>query len=196
MPDPLSAWIRDRYGGKRAFLRYCTTRAGALTGRYGEYLDLDYGRVERLVFVCKGNICRSPYAEARARAMGHPSVSAGIEATPGSPADAVASRIAARRGLDLGHHCASRFDMALLQPSDLLLAFEPVHLAALLGKRQRIACQVTLLGLFGRAPYPYIHDPHGCPEAYFSSCFDRLDVALDALFRRLPPIGNTRRKCR
>jgi protein-tyrosine phosphatase len=162
---------------------------------YRECRDLDYRRVERLVFVCKGNICRSPYAEVRARSMGYCSASAGIEAASGSPANAVASRVAAARGVDLQPHRAQRFDTALLRANDLLLGFEPAHLPVLVRSRGTTPCQVTLLGLFGGTSNPYIHDPHGCPEAYFSICFDRLDASLDALFTKLPPRDLAIRGC-
>jgi protein-tyrosine phosphatase len=185
MSDPLSVWIRDRYGGKRALLRLCTTRSAAFGGRYGKYLDLDYGRVERLVFVCKGNICRSPYAEVRARAMGGDSVSAGLDAQTGSPANPVATRVAATVHVDLREHRAQRLDQVRLRRNDLLIAFEPAHLPALAEAQQTMHCQVTLLGLFGGVPSPYIHDPYGCSERYFSVCFRRLDGLLEGLFSRL-----------
>jgi Low molecular weight phosphotyrosine protein phosphatase len=59
---------------------------------------------ERVVFVCTGNICRSPYAEAAARAHGINAVSCGTHTRTGLPADPVAIREAALRGRDMTAH--------------------------------------------------------------------------------------------
>lgn len=62
-----------------------------------------------ILFVCIGNICRSPYAEALFRQeIGDGVVveSAGLFASSGLPADAGMSEIAQKNGLDLSRHRA------------------------------------------------------------------------------------------
>lgn len=186
MYGPVAVWLRDAYGGKNAFVRYWATRTKILYGGYRPLRDVDFLRVDRLVFVCKGNICRSPYAEARARGMGYKTISAGLDAAPGTAADPVATRVAMSRGVDLSKHLATHFDVLALQRGDLVIAFEPSHAAYLLKTRQRSPYQVTLVGLFAPFPFAYVHDPFGLAETYFSACFQRIDAALSVLSTRLP----------
>jgi len=63
-----------------------------------------------VVFICYGNICRSPYAAARLRHMLATSGVTGVEVdsagfvAPGRPADRQAAAIARERGTELGAH--------------------------------------------------------------------------------------------
>ena len=62
----MSDWICRNYGRKQGLLRSLYHSLMDRTGQYTRLGIVDWGRVERLVFVCQGNICRSAYAEARA----------------------------------------------------------------------------------------------------------------------------------
>lgn len=63
-----------------------------------------------VVFVCTGNTCRSPLAEALWRALEPriPAVSCGVGAWPGSPAAEAAQAVADEYGVSLGEHRARR----------------------------------------------------------------------------------------
>ncbi|MEO7367810.1 MAG: hypothetical protein ABIZ36_07625, partial [Gemmatimonadaceae bacterium] len=70
-------------------------------------------RVMRLLFVCTGNTCRSPLAEAIARRLADERGiydvtvgSAGTSAWPDAPASDGALLVAMEHGLDLGDHRA------------------------------------------------------------------------------------------
>lgn len=78
-----------------------------------------------ILFVCIGNICRSPYAEALLReALGDGVVveSAGIFASPGLPADDGMIEVAAANGLDLTSHRARHVRDLDLESYDLIVA--------------------------------------------------------------------------
>src|SRR5262245_51985599 len=90
----IAGWLRATYGSKKGYLIYWPTRGKLAIVGYEHFADIDWARVQRLVFVCKGNICRSPYAESKATTMGVTATSAGIEAASQRDADLVAIRVA------------------------------------------------------------------------------------------------------
>jgi protein-tyrosine phosphatase len=82
-----------------------------------------------ILFVCRGNTCRSPLAEALARklcrSLDFQFASAGMAPSPpGGPASAGALTAAAAHGLDLSHHTARLADAALLATATHILALD------------------------------------------------------------------------
>ena len=75
----INAWIRNNYGSKRGFLRTWKYKTIYQLGGFREYRNIDWDAIERLVFVSKGNICRSAYAEAVARSLDIKAVSCGVQ---------------------------------------------------------------------------------------------------------------------
>ena len=126
---PLWGWdpagVRSSFGTYRGLIRLALAWLENLTGRYRRFKQIRWGRVARIVFVCHGNICRSPYAEGRAVSLGLPAASFGLSAGSGAPADPSACRIAAARGIELVRHCARDAADFELQTGDLLVAMEP-----------------------------------------------------------------------
>ena len=178
-------WLADGYGGKRAFLKYLAARAETALGRHASLPGNVLSRAERVVFVCKGNICRSPFAEHLARAWGIRAGSAGLDADAGRPADPRALEAARRHGIDLGAHRSRALRQLELGPADVVVAFEPDH-AVRLRSVLPAPGRVTLLGLYASVPCAYLHDPYGLSEQYFASCFRRIEDALRGLQARLP----------
>lgn len=88
-----------------------------------------------VTFVCWGNICRSPMGAQVAQAWADRAGlqiradSAGISAEElGNPIDRRAAKVLARHGYPVGNHRAKQVDQRLVNDSDLVLAFEPLHL--------------------------------------------------------------------
>lgn len=169
MLKALEQRINHRYGSKRGFVRYCMHRGLDLAGRYRKYRQIDWGRVERLVFVCSGNICRSPLAERVALDAGYNATSFGLHCTPGRPADPRVVELARERGFDLSGHRTRLLKDAQLSATDLLVGMEPVHLVEAT-EFCGSSAQQTLLGLWGRARLSYIYDPYNSTEEYFARC--------------------------
>ena len=86
----------------------------------------------RLLFVCTGNTCRSPTAEALARAEARrrglevACRSAGVAASGGG-ASAGAVRAAEKAGLDLSEHTSKQLDPGLVEWADLVLCMGESH---------------------------------------------------------------------
>jgi len=181
--------IHDKYGGKRAWLR---THAYHLMDRFcllpSGPNKTQLSELKRLVFVCQGNICRSPYGEARARQLGISSASFGLNADTGKRANHSAARIAKQRGLILDDHSTIHISQFLFNTGDLVLTFEPQQMKELLspGVLPESVAAVDLLGRWCIPSFPYIHDPYGLNDAYFNICFDRIDQSLVRLAPFVP----------
>jgi protein-tyrosine phosphatase len=180
--------VHEKYGGKRAWLRTHAYRLmdglRLLPSGSAEYQLWEF---KRLVFACQGNICRSPYGEARARQLGISSASFGLDADNGKEANLAAASVARQRGLILDFHRATHFSKFPFEAGDLILAFEPQQLAQLISSG--ILPEFTAADLLGRwcsPAFPYLHDPYGLDDAYFNSCFNRIDQALARLAPLVP----------
>lgn len=88
-----------------------------------------------VLFVCTGNTCRSPLAEAIARKVSAErglsdidASSAGTSAWEGASASDGALLVGLERGLDLNAHRSRQLDRELVADADLILAMGPHHL--------------------------------------------------------------------
>jgi protein-tyrosine phosphatase len=172
--------IQARYGRRMGCVRYHVARTLDRVGMFKALRRIRWDHVERLVFVCHGNICRSAYADARARLAGLRSASFGLAARDGDCANAVAHARAAARGVDLSAHRATSASGALIRAGDLLIAMEPGHLRPL---AQVATAPTTLLGLWATPPRPHLEDPYGLSLEYFDTCFDVIDSAVEHIGR-------------
>ncbi len=147
--------------------------------------------IRRVLLVCHGNLCRSPYAAARlaVRLPEHEVRSSGLAARGGEPADADALRAAARAGVSLDAHRTRPFKAEDAAWADLLLVMEGHHVARLLRKAPEAEAQTRLLGHFLEAPPYHLEDPWGEPDAVFDSVFARIDQAVAALAARIEAAG-------
>lgn len=146
--------------------------------RYGA---VDWSRVRRLHFVCKGNICRSAFGDALARSHGLTASSSGVHAGAHGPADPVAARIAAARGIALDDHRTTPFRNADIDAGDLLVAMEPWQARAISARAAAAGAQVTLLGLWAPLPDALVDDPYGRDDDEFHRCFAIIEVALERM---------------
>jgi protein-tyrosine phosphatase len=170
--------VARHYGRKSGWIRHHAFLIMYLFGKYGQFARIQWGQVKRLVFVCKGNICRSPYGEARAREFGVPAISCGLQADKGSPADQVALVVSSQRALDLSLHRSRAVTDVPVLPGDLFVAMEPWQGKRLRRLRVSLDVQVTLLGLWHSRPRPHIEDPYGLDDQYFETCFTIMDDAI------------------
>ncbi len=171
------------YGSKRGFLELMVANTIMLCGGYGGLRSIDFSRVSRVVFICKGNICRSAYAEAWAKRLDISAVSCGFDAAPGAPANERVARFARLREVSLAGHHSQRFSEQHFRDSDLLVGMEPQHIDKIVS--QPCGAQVTLLGLWSKPARPYLHDPYSASDEYMKICMAIIESGVEVLARRL-----------
>lgn len=181
--------LETNYGTFRGFIRLVLAQWEYIAGRLEAFLHPDLNQVERLVFVCLGNINRSAFAVENARMLGVHACSIGLSTTTGAPASPNAIQHAPRWGVDLAAHVATDITDYEHKPGDLLLAMEIRH-ARLLVARGIPARSVALLGHWSSPHRIHLHDPHTLSDAYFRSCFTLIHSAVINLAADLSSVAS------
>jgi protein-tyrosine-phosphatase len=143
-----------------------------------------------ILFVCIGNICRSPFAQVLftklVRQEGHKGFhaeSAGLLALPGNSATFLAQKVAVEHGVDLAGHKAKRLSQKLVDWSELILVMEKSHKDELLADFPEAADKTFLMRRFARfgSRSRGIADPYGLQYDAYRFCYLDIEDAVSGL---------------
>ena len=147
-------------------------------------------QIANILFVCTGNICRSPFAQglfmniaASSGLKGCKADSAGLLALPGNSATYMAQRVAAEYGVDLADHEAKSVSKDLVAWSDLILPMEKSHKDGILAAFPEAAGKALLTRYFARfgSRKRGIADPYGLDYDAYRFCFLDIEDAVSGL---------------
>jgi protein-tyrosine phosphatase len=137
----------------------------------------------KIVFLCYGNICRSPLAAALAeqRLSGVTIDSAGFHDHTGRSCPRKILRIANSYGLDLSSHRSARVQRNQLANADLVIAMDMENLSRVRQEFPEVADRTTLLGLFGTPETLSIADPYLADEVATHEICEQIRAVVEGL---------------
>ena len=142
---------------------------------------------EHILFVCTGNVCRSPMAEyiLRHRLGGQSGVtveSAGVMAPTGMPASAGAVDVLEEWKIDIRRHRSRMLTRELVKAATLILVMTDQHRKDILAMFPEANGRVFLLKSFGTSRQSDdIADPIGLPVNVYRRVRDEIDAAISDL---------------
>lgn len=144
--------------------------------------------IRSALFLCHGNIIRSPMAEALFRRSCAVAVrSAGLHAIPGRRADCRALRIAPEFDVSLEQHVAKPVTEEMVREADVVFVMDGQNEARFLHRFPEAREKVRLLGAF--APRPVrdceIPDPYEGSEQDVRDCYSALEKCVVQITARL-----------
>lgn len=144
----------------------------------------------RFIFVCTGNICRSPYAEYVAREHGLNALSCGVHTQNGLPADETAVIEAKQRSKDMSSHRTTRWDDVHLSPYDVIVALELRHALAVWSRARESNTPVVLMSSLLKTRFQVLWDPYGRTQDEYSRVFDLIENGIGTLASAIQKQGD------
>jgi protein-tyrosine phosphatase len=130
-----------------------------------------------ILFVCTGNICRSPMAEGIARER-YPDLatfsSAGTRAVRGSAPTGFATTVTKELGIDIAGLRASSLRKAITPTPDHIYVMTERHRSRVVADHPGLAGRVELLD-----PSGDVADPYGLDADFYRATRDKIAAAID-----------------
>ena len=152
------------------------------------------------LFICKGNICRGPFAEHLVKKLAREGIteagtfySAGLEVSGPLPSPKEAVLAAEKFGLQLNGHRSRGLTQEMVESFDMIIAMEAWHFKALRKAYPKHNHKFFLLPFFdtknsreekGFLRYN-IQDPYGRSVDEFYACFQRINYCIEGLFKEI-----------
>jgi protein-tyrosine-phosphatase/predicted ATP-grasp superfamily ATP-dependent carboligase len=149
---------------------------------------------KKVMFVCYGNICRSPFAEHLWNAKiqehslnGNICVSAGCHPQEGRTTPNWALDLAAEHGVDLAKHRSRVLTKMMVESADAIFVMDRKNYRALTVQFPWAKQKTYFLGLFADDSWIEIDDPYGMSIDDAHNCYQRIALSLDGLMKRILP---------
>ena len=150
----------------------------------------------RIVYVCTGNICRTPMAVALTyRKVLEENLediievdSVGVWAAEGAPASENTRKVCREQGLDCSHHRAKGVDLYTLKSADIILCMADKHKRDLLAVFPHYKDKIFTLREFANPNPPQrtsIDDPYGMKIEAYRKTFNEIAREVERFWNTL-----------
>lgn len=151
---------------------------------------------KKIIFVCTGNTCRSPMAEAAMNHMlslcglgdAYAAESRGLYVFAGSPATDACALVCGNHGLDVTQHCARALDAQDLFDAHLILTMTKAHkqqICAMFEKNNQnvytLSEFVDIIEKTHLSETVGVSDPYGLPLTYYESVFMQIETLISKI---------------
>lgn len=149
-------------------------------------LRLDSRMTEHILFVCTGNICRSPMAEGIARAYAKEHAlpytfrSAGVAACVGNAASTHARDTAKAHNTAIDDHVARALSDEIARESDRILVMTQAHKKVVLTRFPFTKGKVATLAEYAKGTHKDVEDPFGGTREEYEKTYETLTVLIRA----------------
>ena len=176
-----SEWIRDARHLPDAILHARRRRTAQF--------DLRNFRPRSILFICHGNICRSPFAAAAFSRVWPHHLSGSIDVASAGfvgpdrspPSKALAA--SARFGVDISRHRSTRITSESLQAADLIVVMSAEQARGIRARLRSSSTRVLVLGDLDPLPITRrtVSDPWGGSDSAFDASYSRIDRCVREL---------------
>ena len=136
----------------------------------------------QVLFLCHGNICRSPFAElmARREMPGWEFFSAGFHLESGRPSPENVQAVARSFGVDLSGFRSKKVSLQAVEAADLIILMDTSNLLSFIRQFPQALHKVLLLGMFAFPPGE-IRDPYGANLQQTIRVLQKIDRGIAGL---------------